>query len=68
MNDDKLIKSSHKIQSKWLGYYDQSTFGNEIANDDLGSLLTWNINEAIEECFDEYEVLKNLKNKELTKR
>ena len=48
-----------------MGYYDQSTFGDEIADNDLGSILTWNIDKAIEECFEEYEVLKNLKHKEL---
>ena len=49
MNADKLIKSSYKIQNKWLGDYDQSTFGGEIADNDLGSFIYWSIEEAIEE-------------------
>ena len=39
MNADKLINSSHKIQNKWLGNYDQNTFGNEIADNDIGYFL-----------------------------
>ena len=69
MNADKLIKSSYKIQNKWLGDYDQSTFGGEIADNDLGSFIYWSIEEAIEEYvedrIEEYEVFKNLKKKEL---
>jgi len=69
MNANQLINSSYKIQNKWFGYYDQSTFGDEIADNDLGCLLTWNIEEAIEEYieeyFEEYVDLKKIKNKEL---
>ena len=69
MNADKLIKSSYKIQDKWLGDYDQSTFGDEIADNDLGSLIFYSIEEAIEDYvedrIEEYEVFKNLKKKEL---
>ena len=71
MNADKLINSSHKIQDKWLGNYDQNTFGNEIADNDIGYFLTWDIDELIEERIEDtseqYEVLKNLNNKELKK-
>jgi len=69
MNADKLIKSSYKIQDKWLGDYDQSTFGDEIGDNDLGSLIFYSIEEAIEDYvldrIEEYEVFKNLKKKEI---
>ena len=65
MNADKLIKSSYKIQDKWLGDYDQSTFGDEIGDNDLGSLIFYSVEEAIEDYvedrIEEYEVFKNLK-------
>ena len=70
MNADKLIKSPLKTQDKWLGQYDQSTFGGEIADNDIGYFLN-DIDELIEtylvdyEYIEQYEVFKNLKPKEL---
>ena len=71
MNSDKLVKSSKKIQDKWLGYYDESTFGSEIADNDIGYFITQDIEQLVEEHLDddglieEYEVFKNLNKKEL---
>ena len=62
MNSDKLVKSSKKIQDKWLGYYDESTFGSEIADNDIGYFITQDIEQLVEEHLDddglieEYEV------------
>ena len=71
MNVDQLVNSSIKIQNKWLGDYDQSTFGDEIADNDLGYYLYNNIETLIEEYIDDrielYEVFNNLNKKELKK-
>ena len=71
MDACQLINSSYKIQDKWLGHYDQSTFGNEIADNDIGYFITQNIEQLVDERLDddglieEYEVFKNLNKKEL---
>jgi hypothetical protein len=71
MNVDKLINSSLKTQDKWLGNYDQSTFGSEIADNDLGYYLYNDVETLIEEYIDNriewYEVFENLNEKELNK-
>jgi hypothetical protein len=71
MNVNQLVNSSLKIQNRWLGDYDQSTFGDEIADNDLGYYLYNNIETLIEEYLDDrielYEVFNNLNKKELKK-
>ena len=70
MNAEKLIKSSLKIQDKWLGHYDQSTFGSEITDNDIGYFIQ-DIDELIEtylfdyEYIEQYEVFKKLNKKKL---
>ena len=67
MNADKLIKSSYKIQKKWLDDYNQSTFNDEIAEVDIGNFLRDDIDELIEDrlldTHEEYDVFKNLDKK-----
>ena len=71
MNANKLIKSSIKIQKKWLDDYDQSTSNDEIAEVDIGNFLRDDINELIEDrlldTHEEYNVFKNLNKKEFQK-
>ena len=72
MNVNQLVNSSLKIQNKWLGDYDQSTFGDEIADNDLGYYLYNNIETLIVEYIDDrielYEVFNNLNKKETCKQ